>query len=205
MNPAQESQEPTQKDRYFRGQGPDEQVLAFCRKHWITLLPHFSVFLVATIAAALFIINFSSLRDLYTDGLFQFLVFFFGLMLLYFVHHFFHVLIRHNLSVMIFTDCRIISIHKSLFLINEKEMVDLGQIQEVQNLQSGLLQNVFNFGNLFIVLSATNQGIYLEDVPHPDFHFRLINKTKQAYLIKHPYAPPPAASGSPPTDDNLQK
>ncbi len=171
-----------QKDRYFRGQGPDEQVLAFCRKHWITLVPHFLLFGIMTIGVVLFSLNYAAFQDLYETDFFVFFIFFVGFMMLYYVHHFFLLMFRYNLSVLIVTDSRVISLHKSLYLVNDKEMADLKNIQEVKNLQSGVLQNLFNFGDLSIVLSTTGEGVYLPSIPNPDFHFRLINKARQAYV-----------------------
>lgn len=172
----------TQKDRYFRGQGPNEQVLAFCRRHWITLVPHFLLFGIMMIGAIFFSLNYAAFQDLYETDFFVFFMFFAGLMMLYYVHHFFLLMFRHHLSVLIVTDCRVISLHKSLYLVNDKEMADLKNIQEVKNLQSGVLQNIFNFGDLSIVLSTTGEGMYLPSIPNPDFHFRLINKARQAYV-----------------------
>lgn len=197
----------TQKDRFFRGQGPDEQVLAFCRKHWIAVLPHIVVFSLTVIGVLLFAFNYESLKELYDGGFFQFLVFFLGILLLYYVHRFFLTLIRHNLSVTIITDARVITIHKSLYLINDKETIDLKNIQEVRNLQSGVLQNMFNFGDLGIELSMSSQGAYIDHVPNPDFHFRLINRAKQIYIQKNPQAKSlqPSKSSEPsPQESNLK-
>ncbi len=176
----------TQKDRYFRGQGSDEKVLAFFRKHWLTLLPHFALFFLLIVGMILFVLNYMMLKSLYGGGFFQFLMMFLGLFLVYYVHHFFLILIRHHLSVTILTDARIVVLHKSLYVINEKETVDLKNIQEVRNMQSGLLENIFNFGDLWIMIPMSSQGIYLDHIPNPDFHFRLINKAKQAYVLHNP-------------------
>lgn len=186
----------TQKDRYFRGQGPNERVLAFCRKHWITLLPHLVFFFIIVISMTAFVLNYSTLQALYDGGFFQFLLLFFGLFLVYYVHHFFLILIRHYLSVTIITDARVISLHKSLYLINEKETVDLRDIQEVRNMQSGLLENMFNFGDLWIDISMSTQGVYLNHIPNPDFHFRLINKAKQHYVQRNTSARPESTSSN---------
>ncbi len=175
----------TQKDRYFRGQGPDEQILAFCRRHAISLLPHIALFMLITVALLLFIINYPAFNELFETDFFRFMLFFSGIMLLYYVHHFFLRLFRHYLSVIVVSSTRVISLTKSLYLINEKEAVDLKNIQEVKKMQSGVLQNLFNFGDLYIILSTSTQGVYLHDIPNPDFHFRLINKAKQAYLKEH--------------------
>ncbi len=174
----------TQKDRYFRGQGPEEHVLAFCRKHWITLVPHFLLFGIMTTGTVLFALNHAMFQSLYETDFFMFLIFFVGFMMLYYVHHFFQLMFRYNLSVLIVTDSRVISLHKSLYLVNDKEMADLKNIQEVKNLQSGVLQNLFNFGDLNIVLSTTGDGVYLHSIPNPDFHFRLINNARQAYVSR---------------------
>lgn len=175
----------SQKDRCFRGQGPDEYVLAFCRRHAVSLVFHVCIFFLVTVGLILFVIYYPLLEGLFELDFFRFMLFFTGIMLLYYMHHFFLRLFRHYLSVIIVTNTRVISLTKSLYLINEKEAVDLKNIQEVRKMQSGVLQNLFSFGDLYIILSTSTQGVYLHDIPNPDFHFRLINKAKQAYLKDH--------------------
>ncbi len=174
------SDQPSQKDLHFRGQSPNEKILGFYRQHWITLLPLFATFAVIVVAFFFVAINFPQLLASHDSSFFRFIAFFACLLLLYFLHHSFLVLAKHHLSVTIVTNERIIIIHRSLFLINEMEMIDLRHIQEVKIFQIGVMQNIFRFGSLHVILSTTSENVLLEFVPNPDFHFRLINKAQQA-------------------------
>lgn len=170
----------SQKDRYFRGQGEDEHVLAFCRKHSLMLVPRILLFILTTTLLVIAVFYKKLLLGLFPPEFSRYIFACLGLFLFYFIHHFFHFIIRHHLTVTIFTDTRIVVLVKSLYFVHEKEMVDLKNIQEVKNLQNGLLESMFNFGDLYIILASTTEQVHLRDIPNPEFHFRLINKAKQA-------------------------
>lgn len=177
------------KDRHFRGQAPEEHVLAFCRKHWTTLFYEFFLFVITLTAIILFVIYFQTISDIFTPGLLHLLVLVAGTILTYHLHHFFLVLFKYYLTVIIITDARILAITRSLYYVNEKESVDLATIRDVHKYQSGFLQNIFNFGVLKITLGTSPTSIDLSSIPNPEFHLRLINKAKQQYLSLTPEKP----------------
>lgn len=171
------------KDRNFRGQGPNEHVLAFCRKHWIAFFQRIVTFGFFFILTLVFVANYALLKDFFSPGLYQAFLLIVGVLMIYYVHHFFVKLIEHYLSVVIVTDMRLILINKSAYFVNDKEFIDLLNIQDVHKCQTGFLQNIFNFGDLQIRLSMMSAtGVELTHIPNPDYHARLINKARVAYL-----------------------
>ncbi len=170
------------KDRHFRGQAHEEHVLAFCRKHSTSLFYEFFIFGITVALITLFMVNFRAIADIFTPGLLHLLMLVVGTMLTYYIHRFFLVLLRHYLTVIIITDIRILTITRSVYFVNEKESVDLTTIRDVHKYQSGLLENMFNYGNLKITLGTSATCIEMSSIPNPEFHLRLINKAKQQYM-----------------------
>lgn len=170
------------KDRNFRGQAPNEHVLAFCRRHWTAVLPQMAMYALLLALTIVFVVNYEFMQNVFSVGLYQMLLLFVGALMIYNVHHFFLRLIEHYLSVVIITDLRVISINKSIFFVNEREHVDLVNIQDVHKSQSGFMQNLLNFGDLHIKLAMSSAGLSLPHIPNPDYHLRLIGKARQAYL-----------------------
>lgn len=171
------------KDRNFRGQGPNEHVLAFCRKHWIAFFHKMVTFTLLTILTFVFMANTQFLEDIFSPELYQAVTLIAGTLMIYYVHFFFLKLIEHYLSVVIVTDMRLILINKSAFFVNDKEYIDLLNIQDVHKCQTGFLQNILSFGDLQIRLSMMSAtGVELTHIPNPDYHARLINKARVAYL-----------------------
>jgi len=171
------------KDRNFRGQGPNEHVLAFCRKHWIAFFHNIATFALFIALTFIFMANTGFLENIFSPGLYEAVTLIAGALMIYYVHYFFQKLIEHYLSVVIITDMRLILINKSAFFVNDKEYIDLLNIQDVHKCQTGFLQNILGFGDLQIRLSMMSAtGVELTHIPNPDYHARLINKARVAYL-----------------------
>ncbi|MCX6733437.1 MAG: hypothetical protein NTX63_01345 [Candidatus Peregrinibacteria bacterium] len=180
-----ESNEPvitSNKDRHFRGQAHEEEVLAFCRKHWTSLFHEFFLFIFILVLIVLFSLYFQAISEVFTPVLLHLLILVVGTILTYYIHRFFLVLLKHYLTVIIITDVRILAITRSLYFVNEKESVDLATMRDVHKYQSGFLENMFNFGHLKITLGTSPTCIELTSIPNPEFHLRLINKAKQQHL-----------------------
>lgn len=171
------------KDRHFRGQAHEEEVLAFCRKHWTSLFHEFALFIFILVSIVIFALYFKAISDVFTPGLLHLLMLVVGTILTYYIHRFFLVLIKHYLTVIIITDVRILAITRSLYFVNEKESVDLSTMRDVHKYQSGFLENMFNFGDLKITLGTSPTCIELSSIPNPEFHLRLINKAKQQNIV----------------------
>lgn len=170
------------KDLNFKGQQPDESVVCFFRKHWITMLPHFAFFGVFLLLIMVLIFNIQSLYDALRPGLFKLLFIITTTLSLLYIHYFFLKIVEHFLTVTILTNCRIVCIAKSLFVIDEKESCDLKMIQEINKHQNGILPSFLHYGDLSVTLSQSAAILRLDKIPNPEFHFRLINRVKQKYI-----------------------
>jgi hypothetical protein len=165
-------------DLHFRGQMEDEEIMAFSRKHWATLLPHIIPFIIFVCGAsvALMLLEKITLPDI-RDTLFQLLIIIAVVGSAYVIHRFFLHMINYFTSVIIITNLRIVEIRKTLFLRDTKESIDINKIQDVQFRQEGLIKNLLKFGDLVITLGNSELKT-LTQMPNPDFHFRLLNRLK---------------------------
>ncbi len=173
------------KDRYFKGQYPDEECIAFFRKHWVTLLPEllmYSIFGIILLVIGFYftnVVNFS-LKSFFP----QFLFFVSLLFFTYFIHRFFFRLFNHFLYTVILTNFRIVEVTKTLFIIfirDSQQTFDMKEIQDIQKQQNGFWKNILRFGTLIIMMSSSDIKT-MHYVPNPDYHFRLVNRIKRIYI-----------------------
>lgn len=183
---------PTELDntnRNFKGQMKTEEVVCFCRKHWIVILLHIGVFLLVCVLFFLFL----ALADkgIFTDILgksgYRIMAFVTMAVLTYFFHRFFLKLFNYYLQILIVTNYRIVELDKTVFLKDSRDAIDLPEIQDITMKQNGIFQTIFDYGELCIILSSVGQPIKLRFIPNPDYHFRKINSTKREYILKRQF------------------
>lgn len=170
-------------NRNFKGQQKNEMVLCFCRKHWIILLPYFiGMFVfISAVAGFLFFVPrelIGSLIDQMTYRIFAFV----GLIgFTYYLHGFFYRILNYYLQTMIITNYRIVNLDQTLFFRRVRDSIDLSEIQDVEIKQNGIVETLFDYGEIIITLSAGPlKTLYC--LPNPEYHFRKINKTKREYI-----------------------
>lgn len=172
------------KDRCFKGQQKTEETICFFRKHWIVLIRHILVFLLLCIGLFLlifYIIN-NNVKDFSSE--IKLLTVFVLVFVSYFFHRFFVALHNYYLTMVIITNYRIIELYKTLILHDDKNVIDLQEIQDIQKIQNGFVQSVLDYGTIKILLSGVQETITFDFVPNPDRYFRRINVAKREYLLK---------------------
>lgn len=192
------------RDLHFKGQQENEHLVCFFRHHWICLLREFAYFLIFLTVITLILLKTQDLKNLIQDSRelrFLFLVgFFIGTV---YLHRFFMKLINHYLTVGIITDRRIIDHQKTLFFTDTMDAIDMSQIQNIERICEGLLPNFLKYGDIKIYLSSSAAYRTLTYVPNDKFHFRCINRQKEAlqqqlnarqHLGINPHTPPPGHS-----------
>ncbi len=164
----------------FKGQLDDEVVLCYFRKHWIALFPRL---MVLPVAFLFIVLGFVFLRPLSQSGLLVGTLTVGGfLALAYIIHAQFLAIFHYYLHTIIITNHRIVEVDRSVFLKDAKNSIDLSNIQDVQKNRSGLMQSIFDYGSLVIVLSGSSETRTLDLVPRPEYQFKKINQVKSTYL-----------------------
>lgn len=168
----------------FKGQFEDEVALCYFRKHWIQILPRLAVLPPLLILTVLGFIFFEPLSK---PGLFGELgVVFVILLLTYAIHRMFAAVFHFYLHTVIITNYRIVEVDRSVFFKDSKTSIDLANVQDIQKRQSGLMETLFNYGSLVIILSGTSETLTLTMVPRPEYQFKKINQVKSTYMPKKP-------------------
>ncbi len=170
----------------FRGQQLAEKVLCFCRKHPIVLLRPLllTTGIMSTLTSAIVLLirvptNANGGGEEWP--LRMLLVGCFLLMTI--AHHgFFFRLFQHYLGIVILTNYRVIDLEKSVFIQDDKEMVDLHEIQDIKKRQDGLWANLLDYGDIAITTASTSSSMILHDLPHPDYYLNRINEGKRHYI-----------------------
>lgn len=163
------------KDKYFKGQHINEDLICFFRHHWITLVRDFLYFGIFITIIILTLSQIKTIKDVVSANRELKMLFFISFTLaIAYTHYFFIKILNYFVKIGIVTDMRIIDHHKTLFFTDSFDSIDMGQIQNIEKIQEGILPNMLQFGNIKIFLAASDTIKGFHDIPNPRFHFRCI-------------------------------
>lgn len=166
--------------KYFRGQQPEEKFVCFFRHHWFSLLKDFLYFGFLVTAFVLLISNFDMITsELRTSSAMRMLFLLGFAMGTIYMHRFFYKLFTLFVDVGIVTDMRLIDHQKTLLFVDTMDSIDMGQIQDIEKVESGLLPKLFGYGHVHIFLTASASMKAFHDVPNPAFLFTTITIQKE--------------------------
>ena len=153
----------------FPGQNDSEKYLFYFRRHPMRL--YFDMIkMIVQIVALYFVIYFLWLYH------HQALVHTFagqviGLFIIgyvnYVVFRFHFRVLEYFLRIYVVTNERIVEFKSNFFTIRDTENLAIMEIQDMQVICQGFLRNFFHFGNIRVILTATNSDKVFHDVPHP--------------------------------------
>ncbi len=154
-------------DVWFKDQKPDEKILLFLRRHFITNLPWIATSIVLLFLPLLFplirpFLNlnlpFASVSLMIILFIFYYLIVF-SYVLTQFMHWFY--------NIFIVTQERIIDIDYSHIVIHNMATTKLSHIQDVSYTQGGFIRSLFNFGDLFAQTAGTESNFEALAIPKP--------------------------------------
>lgn len=170
-------------NRNFRGQQSLEEVICFWRKHPVVLLRPFLInngLFLASIVGLFYIVSTGVLAESVTLKIITLGIF----TLMTITHHvFFTRLFHYYLDIVIITNYRVIDLRKSVFLQDDKEIIDLHEIQDIKKNQDGILANFLNYGNIKIATASLSTSMTLRSIPRPEYYLNQINQTKRHYIL----------------------
>lgn len=163
---------------YFPGQKPDEQIKAIIRPHWLNLLGPILVTLLAAALPIAIIVAGNALEGPTVEGTGRAIVI--ALLGIYYLGLATFFLLRWlsvYLDVGVITNQRVVDVdQRSLFNRNIAEL-DSKMIQDISADKSGLLQTVFDFGDVVIQTAGERPNFTLEGAPHPEQVVDLIQRS----------------------------
>lgn len=168
------------RDKFFKGQQYNEEVVCFFRKHWITILPIIGMAVLLVLAETGLILGFSFLSPfLRESNLFVSIYVALVIGFTIYLHKIFLRFFAHFMDIYIFTNLRIIDHRKTVILSDSEEMLDIVKIQDIQMSQDGLFRNILGYGDLVVTLSSSKASRRISYVPNVNFHYRCLNRIKR--------------------------
>jgi hypothetical protein len=67
---------------------------------------------------------------------------------------------------------------------DDKEIIDLHEIQDTKKVQAGIWANLLNYGDVLLTVSSSSLGpTALHDLPNPEYYLNQINAAKRHYIV----------------------
>ena len=163
---------------YFPGQKPDEEIKAIVRPHWLNLLGAILATILAAVLPIAIIVAGNALEGPSLGGTTQAIVTaMLGVYYLALITYFFVRWLAVYLDVGVITDQRVVDVdQRSLFNRNVAEL-DSKMVQDISSDKSGLLQTIFDFGDVVIQTAGERPNFTLEGAPHPEQVVDLIQRS----------------------------
>lgn len=143
-----------------------EQVLIRIKRHWIVLVRGIIlVFFLWFIC----IFGFAIAGGIRIGApLISFILFIICLILLIFAHHWlFLTFLGWELSIWVVTNTRVISFTNIPYIENDVNFIDINEIDQIEQVKHGFIQNFLNYGTIIIQIPANQQKIVFKNLPHP--------------------------------------
>lgn len=171
------------KDKYFKGQQSNEELVCFFRKHFTHLFPNFGFFFLIIGIELAFAFWITKLADFISSDIIYGILYVFAVATFtVYMHKYFLRLFSHFMHVCIFTNLRVIEHDKSLILHDDHETLDVAKIQDIQKFQDGLIRNFLGYGDLLVTLSSSKATKFFKHVPNINFHYRCLSGIKRDSL-----------------------
>lgn len=148
-----------------------EEIILTLNDHWMVLLRPFLSYVSGFIFFTVIMIASFLLFD--EAQIFAFILIIIAIIGFLLIHHFLFLYIFHwQLSDLIVTTMRLIELNIMPYVKNDSLIVDLHQISEIKKIRHGILQNIFNYGTLILLIFGATKEIKFYHVRTPS---KLVN------------------------------
>ena len=172
------------RDKHFKGQQENETLICFFRHHWMVLAKDLFYFAIFAVAIVLSLLNFNSIVDIVrADYELKLLFLSAYIFATVFIHRFSIKLLNYFVNIGIITDIRIIDHDRTVFFRDSMDSIDLSQIQNIEQIKDGLVPAIFKLGDIKIFMTASSATKTFYNVTNAKFHFRCMNRAKEARQI----------------------
>lgn len=158
----------------FQSQAPNEKILLFLRRHFITNVP----WIITTLVLALFpLVLFALLRFFEVDQnivsaqLFRIILIFYYLLVFSYA---FVNFITWFYNLFIATEKQAVDIDFSEVVFHDVAATNFNLVEDVNYTQSGFIRTLFNYGDLFVQTAGGKENIEALGVPQPAKATRII-------------------------------
>jgi len=166
--------------RKKKSEGHQEVVLCL-EDHWIVLVKPFIGFL-SSIAIFFFLWMSSRIINGSFLLLSDFLLLFAFAIVIVGINRMFIALLDWELSSWIITTKRVIDFQFSPYLENDVTFIDIDKIDEIEKKKHGFWSNLFNYGDVYMNISASPVPIVFHYIPQPGKFVNLIESIRDHRL-----------------------
>ncbi len=166
------------ENKFFHDQFPNETFYGFFSQHWFFLLSPVSRYLLVIITIGIGTILSVKFLPAISVEMFRLVGIILFLIILIETQVFFCAIVSWLLTIVILTDIRVIEVIKSLFLHDEKEVVDLKKVQDIQMRKIGLIRNFLDMGRIYLTLANIKDSKAITHVPHVSYWTQKFNKVR---------------------------
>ena len=166
---------------------PDEKVILFLHRHWITWIVNLGQLLVFNLLPIGLVAFFNLALGWTLDPASPIYV---GLVLLLSIYYlgawlmYYHAFIDYHLDIWLLTDQRIISIEQQGLFDRIISELNMSKVQDVTSETRGQMQTFLNYGAVYIQTAAEKERFIFENIPHPEEVARIIMHANDAALKK---------------------
>jgi uncharacterized membrane protein YdbT with pleckstrin-like domain len=172
--------------KYFESQQPDEEVVLLVRRHNIALMPILSVTILVYIIGLLLVFALPFAAPVLVSGFaYNIYILLVSLLFLFNTVFFFNNWVLHYLHVAILTTDHFVEINQiGLFARKVSEMT-LEKVQDVSASQKGLINTMFNVGEVEVETAGEVPNFVIQFVPDPNGVSQKIMETEEEFCKRN--------------------
>lgn len=182
------------RKRAFPGEQEGEEVVYMGVFHWMVLMPF-----VLKIGLAIALLVGVNVFDLFGEVETSVRFLFNTTLVTVLIHIVCFRMYNYFLKVMMITNYRLIEIRHSVFLKREREVIPMGNIQDIRYQQTGIFQRLFKYGDLIVLGSSSDVKYQFHYVPKVNKIHHILGEIHQKALRSLPRAANRAVRQAPPT------
>lgn len=156
-------------EQYFPGQQSSEKVFLFIRRHWLVMLPEIIVGTVLAIFPMVLLIAFS-LAGLapFDPPARNFTVLLLPAFYLSLATWLFIRWLEYYLDIAMVTNERLVDVEQSSLFKRSISELNLTVVQDVSATRKGILETLFDFGDVMIQTAGDRENFLFRSIPHPN-------------------------------------
>jgi uncharacterized membrane protein YdbT with pleckstrin-like domain len=173
-------------EKYFESQQEDEDVIILVRRHIIALVPVIAMSALLYLIGLLAVLVFPFILPVMVQGFaYNIYVIVVSLLFLFTTIFVFNNWVLHYLHVAILTTEHLVEIDQAGLFSRKISELALEKIQDVSSSQEGLINTMFDIGEVEIQTAGEAPNFVIEYAPDPSKTAQKIMETEEIYCEKH--------------------
>lgn len=173
-------------EKYFDSQQPDEDIILVIRRHILALASVLATGALVYLIGIIAVLVLPSVAPILVSGFsYNVYVLFVSLLFLFNTIFLFNSWILHYLHVAILTSEHVVEINQAGLFSRKISEMTLEKVQDVSATQKGLLNTMFDIGQVEVETAGEAPNFVIEYVPSPNKISQKIMETEEIYCKKY--------------------